>query len=697
MSINPFRKYDREKLRRSSSILNKPSDYGKIVNQRLYIFSIIIIVCFSVVIIQLVNIQVRKNTEYTAKLESYTSKKQVFTTPRGQMLDRSGNLVVESIQSHDITYFPPKDITESEEWELAEEFAKTFDISADGLTDTDLKNLYIRLHLDENGNNDYANNLWSEDEYKVAINGSEEEKAQMDALKLERITSEMINDNVDETAKKTFVVKMAMEKSPENESKVIISYADNEKVAYLIEHKTLFKGFDVDFGSWKRNYPYESTFRDVLGNVTSNKQGIPEESQEYYKAKGYSINERVGNSGLEKQYEDLLRGTRRVSEISYDEDGIAIFNEIIEGKKGYDLQLTVDMELQQKVDDILKTSLEKNKNNTQRPDYKKAFVVLMDPNTGDIYSMSGMMIDESGNITNYSSGAYLDSNAPGSIVKGATVYMGLNEGVIKPGEIINDAPMHIQGTPPKASYRNYGPVSDVDALVKSSNVYMFNIAMRLGGTSYIPNGPLLIDNPSNTFSLMRNYYSQFGLGIKTGIDIPNEKTGFIGYSQDAGKLLDFAIGQYDTYTPLQIAQYASTIANHGKKIQPRLVKSAYDVNTKDTIYENKVTFSSNVFGNHDYFNRVEQGFRGCVTSNNCGADINAVGHEIAAKTGTAEVYVDGKPSVNTALIGYGPTSSPKVAFACIAPTSNDVMTNLPANICTSEIMGPVLTEFFKKY
>lgn len=695
MPLNPFRKLDLDQMRRSSSLLSKPSDMQKVINQRLKVFTIVIFVCFVIIAAQLVNIQIRKHDEYTQKLNAYTLKQQILTTPRGPMNDRDGNLVVGSIQSHDIIYYPPKDITSAQEWDLAEKFVDAFDMSYDSLTEKDLKNLYIRLHKNEQGEQDYAVNLWSKEEYDLALNGSKEEIAQMEELRLERITMDMVNEVADEHTKKIYATVLLMEKGSVNETKVIISDANSDQVAYLMEHKSELIGFDVDFGSWKRTYPYESTIRDVLGNVTSNVQGVPKESQEYYQAKGYSISERVGNNGLEKEYEDLLKGTKRVNDINYDANGIATFDDVISGKKGYTLNLSIDMELQEKVDAILKDSLEKGKSNVNRPDYKKVFVVLMHPQTGEIYAMSGMLLDDEGNVLPYASGTYQDANAPGSIIKGATLYMGLNEEVVKPGEIITDAPMYIAGTPPKASYHNYGPINDIQSLGVSSNVYMFNIAIRLGGASYIPNGPLLIDDPSDTFALMRNYYSQFGLGVLTGIDLPNEASGFTGYSKEPGKLLDFAIGQYDSYTTMQIAQYVSTIATKGTKVAPKVLLNATDING-NVVYDNKTTVLSDVFGNHEYFDRIHQGFQQCIDTAFCGSGMKALGHNIAAKTGTAEVVQNGRQSVNSSIVGFTATDNPNLAFACIAPTSSNAV-NLQDNVCSTDIMPAVLTEFFKKY
>jgi cell division protein FtsI/penicillin-binding protein 2 len=103
---------------------------------------------------------------------------------------------------------------------------------------------------------------------------------------------------------------------------------------------------------------------------------------------------------------------------------------------------------------------------------------------------------------------------------------------------------------------------------------MFLTAMKIGGQrTYVPNGPLRIDKVAAINKLRKNF-AQFGLGIKTGIDLPGEQSGY-GAGQtppEAGKVLDFAIGQYDTYTPLQLVQYISTIANGGYRVRPHLVK-----------------------------------------------------------------------------------------------------------------------------
>lgn len=257
----------------------------------------------------------------------------------------------------------------------------------------------------------------------------------------------------------------------QGQSKTILEDVDDETVAYLVEHKSEFSGFDVDLGSWKREYPYGDTLRDVLGNVTTSTQGVPAELEDYYTALGYPLNARVGSSGLEYQYEGLLSGTRKISSIEYDEDGNAVTKDQTSGKKGYDIYLTIDIELQQKLDEVVKQTLEDAADNKIPSGFYNFICMPDDPRPERFIARAGNRETKKQNkVTPFASGNYLSYTNPGSIVKGATLYMGLNEGVVEPGEIIVDEPMHILGTPVKASYNNYGPIDDVKALEVSRYV-----------------------------------------------------------------------------------------------------------------------------------------------------------------------------------------------------------------------------------
>ena len=690
MIRNPFRDLDQKKLSRSSDVLKTQNDYFKIVNRRIFIFGIIICLIFAVVSVRLVFLQIRNQEDYAAKLENYSSQKQTDSTARGEMVDRNGKVIAKTVSSHNIVYFPPKDTTSEEQWELAQTFAKDFKVDHKGMTNSDYQDLYMFLHKDEKGNKDSGKNLLSEQE-KETLTAEEQEKKIRS-----RITMKMVDELADDDIKDAFSVYLSMRKLPNNQNKVILEDVDSDSVAKLMENKDKYRGFDVNLGSWKREYPYKDTLRDVLGSITTSKQGVPSELRSYYEAMGYSLTDRVGQSGLEKQYEDLLSGTPRVSEISYDSDGTAIMNETSSGKNGYDLHLTIDVELQKKVDDILEDTLKKYAGTAGREKFKKAIVVLMNPQTGEIYAMSGKYLDEDGKIQNYSSGAYLDAFASGSVVKGATVYMMLDQGIQTRYSTEQDEQMKIAGTPFKQSFNTYGTVNSIRALAVSSNVYMFKSVIKLAGGNYVYNQPLGITNEmaQKTFKLMRNYYSMFGFGTKTGLDVPNEAQGFTGNTMNPGLLLDYSIGQYDNYTPIQLVQYAATIANGGKKVQPKLVNTATEVNTDYTVYENKTQVLSALPGSKEDLETIQMGFREVVAGEHAIDPIKALDVQVAAKTGTAEVG----DYTNASLVGYAPyDKEAKVAFACSVPESATNDQSVAGNLCAYNIMPEVLKEFFKKY
>lgn len=690
MIRNPFRDLDQKKLSRSSDVLKTQNDYFKIVNRRIFIFGIIICLIFAVVSVRLVFLQIRNQEDYAAKLENYSSQKQTDSTARGEMVDRNGKVIAKTVSSHNIVYFPPKDTTSEEQWELAQTFAKDFKVDHKGMTNSDYQDLYMFLHKDEKGNKDSGKNLLSEQE-KETLTAEEQEKKIRS-----RITMKMVDELADDDIKDAFSVYLSMRKLPNNQNKVILEDVDSDSVAKLMENKDKYRGFDVNLGSWKREYPYKDTLRDVLGSITTSKQGVPSELRSYYEAMGYSLTDRVGQSGLEKQYEDLLSGTPRVSEISYDSDGTAIMNETSSGKNGYDLHLTIDVELQKKVDDILEDTLKKYAGTAGREKFKKAIVVLMNPQTGEIYAMSGKYLDEDGKIQNYSSGAYLDAFASGSVVKGATVYMMLDQGIQTRYSTEQDEQMKIAGTPFKQSFNTYGTVNSIRTLAVSSNVYMFKSVIKLAGGNYVYNQPLGITNEmaQKTFKLMRNYYSMFGLGTKTGLDVPNEAQGFTGNTMNPGLLLDYSIGQYDNYTPIQLVQYAATIANGGKKVQPKLVNTATEVNTDYTVYENKTQVLSALPGSKEDLETIQMGFREVVAGEHAIDPIKALDVQVAAKTGTAEVG----DYTNASLVGYAPyDKEAKVAFACSVPESATNDQSVAGNLCAYNIMPEVLKEFFKKY
>ena len=701
MLRNPFKELDANIRKRSSDILKRGFDFNKVVNQRATIVISVVFVCFLAIALRLVQIQYFEQESYIEKLKAFTQKNQTISPPRGEILDRNGKILVTNREVVNITYYPQKDLDNWSEskWQVAYKFTRHFSIRNDDVTERDWKDWYIMV-ADDNGDS-----LLTEQE-KYSLDLSDSDKY---SLKIKRITMEMVEDlkkqPLSESDKSkgyltnaqkylAWPVMFRMEQATLVSNSIIVEDASEKNTAYLIEHKEEFVGFDISISS-KREYPYESTLRDVFGKVSTN--GLEQSSKDYYIANGYALNDSIGISGLEKQYEDYLSGTKTIKEISYDEDtGSPIFSTIVEGKKGYDIKLSIDINLQNKIDNIIKDALTEAKSNPYRKDFKQAFISMMNPQTGEIIAMSGQQINDDGTFIPFASGNYLQSFLPGSTVKPGVLYMGLNEGVVQINETIMDAPMYFAGGLVKGSYSNKGLINEIEAIRQSSNVYMFHIAIRLGGGYYTPHGALYLPEVNTAYEIYRKYFSMFGLGVKTGLDVPYEESGYPGSDDTGGHLLDYSIGQYESYTPIQLLQYVSTLGT-GIKVQPHFMKEIYEINDQETtVLQHQTQVLNTIHGEDKYMERVKEGMRQCASSGSCGYGISTIAKEkdLAVKTGTAEVGSVQDDTSNSLVLGFAPSKNPTVSFVCVAPTASTG--RLQSNIC-SELTYEALVEYYKTY
>lgn len=362
---------------------------------------------------------------------------------------------------------------------------------------------------------------------------------------------------------------------------------------------------------------------------------------------------------------------------------------IRKGKRGDDLVLSTDIDLQLAIEKIIQNKL--SKAHIGQPYLDRTFVSVMNPKTGEILAMAGKQYvkdKETGKteINDYALGNINSSYSMGSAVKGATVLTGYQTGAIKPYDVIRDEPIYLKGTDVKKSWDvgGFGYINDLYALKRSSNVYMFKLAMQVGGQNYVPHGPLLFDKVE-TIRKFRNNFSQFGLGVKTGIDLPGESAGIGGgIPPESGKVLDFAIGQYDTYTPLQLVQYISTIANGGYRLQPHIVKEIRKPSVKSDelgpiVYKNEPKILNKVDMKSDWVKHVQEGLK-LVVNDPLGTAYGGIHNKqfkIAGKTGTAQAVYDGpnrKPNQiiwtwNVTFAGYAPYDNPEVAISVVVPYS----------------------------
>ena len=635
-----------------------------IVSRRLIVLLCFIVAITSVMAARLALIQFKDSDELAVKLEKYGTATYSTDAPRGEIVDRNYVKLVQNTNVICATYYAPKKIKDEQLKTSAKFLAKTINLDTSSISTRNKKDYFIIAYPD------LADELVS-DEEKAKLKEQNNYDSALLNLQIERITDEMLEEYMDENTLKYTHFYYLM-KSCSSGSSVLAEGISEEEASIIGENIDILPGIDVTT-DWSRQYVYDREFSQVLGRVTTKKQGLPSEMKNELLALGYQNDSRVGVSGLEAQYENILRGSDSSYTLNYDSSGNPIVTSTKSGTAGSNIRLSIDWELQQFADSIIEEELVKM--NSQNKFFNKMFFTLMDPYTGEIIVMSGKIINkETGEVTDYAAGNYLDANLIGSTIKGGTLYTAFKEGVITPGTTFMDEPIKIKGTKEKKSHRDLGLINEVDALAYSSNVYMFRIAMLLGGANYVYDGPLKINDEA--FETLRRDLGELGLGVKTGIDIPNEAFGYRGSKRTGGYLLDASIGQYDTYTNIQLAQYACTLANGGKRIKPHLFLDSY-VTDADGLananYTVKTEVLDDVSEQTTAFSQIKQGMRACVTRTNgtCNSYWSSKSYVTYAKTGTAEDYTGtGETDYpNHLQIGYiqaDENSEPIVAFACIA-------------------------------
>lgn len=638
-----------------------------IMNRRFGLIIVLLISIYLVIGCRLFNLQILKNSEYNDKLAMATEKTIESTSaPRGRIYDRNHKLLVDNEGIKTIYYKKQNGITTKEEIELAYEVSNNIDIDYSKIDDNKLKDFYYKSHYKE------CRKKITDEEWDLY------NKRKLNDKDIDKLIYERLDDEISEytdSDKKAAYIYYLMNKGYSYAEKVIKnSDVTDAEYAYISENIDNLKGFNTKL-DWERVYLYGDTFKSILGNVSSNTQGIPSELSKEYLKRGYTLDDRVGISYLEYQYEDYLRGTKAKYRLLSDNS----YELVSEGKRGNDIVLTIDIELQKYLEEVLSNEVLNAKGEPGTQYYNRSFAIVSDPNTGEILAMAGkqaVLKDGYYQIVDYTPGIVTLPVTPGSVVKGASMMVGYKYGAIDIGTVLNDECIKIKDTPLKCSWQTMGPIDDVYALQNSSNVYQYKIAIKVGNGSYEYNQGLVLDE--SAFDKYREMYAEFGLGEKTGIDLPVESLGFMGKSRLPGHLLDFSIGQYDTYTPIQLSQYINTIANNGVRLKPYLLKEVYKPSDSgDTfgslIYKANVTELGKLSVEKKYIDRVREGFSAVVTR---GLGYGYMGNytNSSGKTGTSQSFIDtdgdGKvdtETITSSFVGYSPSDNPKMSIVVVSP------------------------------
>ncbi|MFD1737374.1 peptidoglycan D,D-transpeptidase FtsI family protein [Bacillus salitolerans] len=638
---------------------------------RLNLLFVFVFLLFTLLILRLGLIQIVHGEDYKKEIARTENVHVSTQVPRGKMYDRNGEIIVNNKLVNAITYTRTQETSQSTILDLAEKLSTLIEKETDKLTERDLKDFWILTHRDE------VKELSSQ----IKSDNPEIKDDEIYKQIIETLSSEQIDSFSQEELEVAAIFRELNSGYALSPVTVKDKTLTNEELAVVAENLDSLPGITIT-SNWDRKYEIEGTLRSVLGNITTSEEGLPLESLDYFLSRGYNRKDRVGKSQLEQQYEDVLVGQKGQIQFITNKAGAILQSEVIrEGVPGNDLVLSIDFELQQEVEKILIEELINAKEKPGATFLDRAFVVLMHPQTGEVLSLAGKQIskkDGSYEIQDYALGTITYATEVGSAVKGATVLSGFDSGVIRPGEVIRDQRMSLKGTPDKGSYKNLGPVNDLQALQKSSNVYMFHIALRSLGSNYYSGMAV----PRNTEAIVqfRNYFNQFGLGVPTGIDLPYEEDGYASNDifQYPGLFLDFAIGQYDTYTPMQLAQYISTIANGGYRMKPQLVHEIRQPTISDSLGPILKPFTPVVLNKIDmsqeHLLRVQQGFKQVMEpGGTAGSWFSDKAYKPAGKTGTAQrPYYDVNTKTshqlnNLTLVGYAPYDQPEIAFSIVVP------------------------------
>jgi penicillin-binding protein 2 len=409
--------------------------------------------------------------------------------------------------------------------------------------------------------------------------------------------------------------------------------------------------------------------------------------------KGYLLSDSIGKNGIEKFYEEYLRGIYGKRRVEVDTSGrqqVVLSEEA--PKPGNHVILSLDLKIQSKLEEIMKANLAKfNK--------QKAIAVAMNPNTGEILAMVSLPSfnnnDFSGGITQANYSKYIeDKDLPlfnraisgtypsGSTIKPAVAAAALQEGIITPNTTVRSSG-GIQVGPwffPDWKAGGHGITDVRKSLAESVNTFYYTIG---GGNGNITG--LGVDK-------IDSYLKLFGISSELGIDVPGEASGFLPskkWKEETkkerwyiGDTYNLSIGQGDLLvTPLQIASLTATVANGGTLYQPHLLKALMDpISKKETPFENKIIRKD--FIDSQYFSTIRLGMRDCVLAGSC-RRLSTLPFAVAAKTGTAQ-WNSNKEN-HAWFTSFAPFEKPEIVLTVLVEEGRE----------GSETAAPIAYDFYK--
>lgn len=665
----------------------------------------VIFVLFGLLIGQLAYLQLGYGSKFKAEVEKTDSTVVSSQVPRGVMYDSRGRVLVGNKANNAITYTKGASTSTSQVYQISTALSNYISITDEKPTSEMLAEYYLA---------DQANST------KIQAKLPKSQQADSENL-TQNLIAEVKREKLHYTAnQKTAAIIFNKISGAYTLSTIYVKNKNltDRELALVGEHLSELPGVGIGT-DWERSYPNGSSIQSIIGSVSTEKSGLPSDNLHYYLAQGYSRNDRVGTSYLEKEYEALLKGSKSENQIITKSNGdIKQTKTVYKGQAGASLVLTIDAQYQKKVQAALKSVYQSALTSGAATYSNGAYAIAMNPQTGALLAVAGLSHDPDTNKTvDNALGVINQSFVMGSVVKGATVAGGLINKVITPySNTMPETPIYLPGSAVKKSVYPIGTFSSLDAetaLEVSSNIYMMHLALNWVKAKYVPKQ--YISMPDNAFEILRRNFNMFGLGQKTGVDLPGETAGIQGRSYDSngnllsGSLLDLSYGNYDAYTPIQLVQYISTIATGGYRVQPYIVQSIGQTSSNGKkvyiSYDKKPNVQQQIPWTSAELNVVRTGmYRVVHGTNGWGTAhfLKDVKPSISGKTGTAQTFYynpkhpnskNTRELINATFVGFAPSNKPKLAVAVVFPGLDPDLEGK----YTLQVAKAMVQDYFKLY
>ena len=664
-------------------------------NLRFNILIVIIYIIGIILISKLFELQIVNGASYRETSNTRLSRERTLEASRGEIVDRSGNVLATTTSAFNLELYKTK--------------------SDDKTLNKCILNL---IELFEYYQISYPNNFPVNNEcteftlegenlttwltkYKLSENETPEQAVKSFIERYE------INSNDILEARKIISIRYEITTKGYSNTKSLqlAEGVPREVIAQISERNSSFPGVTITTTS-SRKYNYNNLASHMIGYIGKISEKEYNANQDIYNNDDY-----VGRTGIESLFEEYLRGEKGIEEIEMSVDG-TVTGETIkeEPKQGSTVVLTIDSKLQEIAETALSYNIEKIKNGGfgRRYDAHGGCVIAIDVNSGEILAMAsnpdynpnswvgGISVADYNEIKENNSlfnKAISGSYAPGSIFKMVTALAGLETGAITPYESIYDSGVYTR-------YRDYQPVCwyytsyhrghgslNVSGAIENSCNYFF----------YETGNRINIDT-------LDKYARYFGLGVKTGIELPSETSGTLASPQvasslnetwSAGQLLAASIGQsYNSFSPIQIAKYIAMVANGGYKIEPTIIKRILNTDGTESLKTEINQYKKEKLNLEDYgiedlqfsevnISAVLEGMRSVTEDGTASSVFNNFDISVGGKTGSAEAG----PNVNAWFAGFAPFDNPEIAVVVMVENGGH-------GFYTAEVAKEIIAEYF---